>query len=116
SGVGPDQVADVRGFADQRLRRPDDPFSASNRRVSIVVKYRAPDDAAVRAAQAKPDSPSGGKAPEAKVSEGKPPEGNAAPEKPSPLGITKPQGVAITPTAPEKPTPPAVPKPPAKHE
>jgi chemotaxis protein MotB len=44
SGVRADQVADVRGFADQRLRKPDDPFSPSNRRVSIVVKYLTPGD------------------------------------------------------------------------
>jgi chemotaxis protein MotB len=43
-GVRADQVADVRGYADQRLRKPADPTSASNRRVSIVVKYRTPDD------------------------------------------------------------------------
>jgi chemotaxis protein MotB len=41
SGVRPDQVADVRGYADQKLRKPSDPTSASNRRVSIVVKYVA---------------------------------------------------------------------------
>jgi chemotaxis protein MotB len=40
TGVQPDQVAEVRGYADQRLRKPDDPNGASNRRVSIVVKYR----------------------------------------------------------------------------
>jgi len=39
SGVRPDQVTEVRGYADQRLRKPDDPNGASNRRVSIVVKY-----------------------------------------------------------------------------
>jgi chemotaxis protein MotB len=39
-GVGDSQVAEVRGFADQRLRKPEDPDSSSNRRVSIVVKYR----------------------------------------------------------------------------
>jgi chemotaxis protein MotB len=43
-GVGPSQVADVRGYADQRLRKPDDPMSPSNRRVSIVVKYKTPED------------------------------------------------------------------------
>jgi chemotaxis protein MotB len=43
-GVRPKQVADVRGYADQRLRKPEDPTSASNRRVSIVVKYLAPTD------------------------------------------------------------------------
>jgi chemotaxis protein MotB len=41
SGVGADQVDDVRGYADQKLRNPGDPFSPANRRVSIVVKYRA---------------------------------------------------------------------------
>ena len=42
SGLRGNQVAEVRGYADQRLRKTDDPASASNRRVSIVVKYRAP--------------------------------------------------------------------------
>ena len=40
SGIKTDQVAEVRGYADQRLRKPEDPNSASNRRVSIVVTYR----------------------------------------------------------------------------
>jgi len=40
SGIKADQVAEVRGYADQRLRKPEDPNSASNRRVSIVVTYR----------------------------------------------------------------------------
>ena len=40
SGLKSNQVAEVRGYADQRLRKPEDPDSASNRRVSIVVKYR----------------------------------------------------------------------------
>jgi len=39
SGLTKDQVAEVRGYADQRLRKPEDPTNASNRRVSIVVKY-----------------------------------------------------------------------------
>jgi chemotaxis protein MotB len=39
SGLSKDQVAEVRGYADQRLRKPEDPKNASNRRVSIVVKY-----------------------------------------------------------------------------
>jgi chemotaxis protein MotB len=43
-GVRPDQVADVRGYADQKLRKPEDPSSASNRRVSIVVKYKVLED------------------------------------------------------------------------
>jgi chemotaxis protein MotB len=39
TGVRADQVTEVRGYADQHLRKPEDPNSASNRRVSIVVKY-----------------------------------------------------------------------------
>ncbi len=54
SGVRANQVADVRGYADQRLRKPDDPTSASNRRVSIVVKYLAPGDAPGDKAEGKP--------------------------------------------------------------
>jgi len=53
SSVRPNQVADVRGFADQRLRKPDDPTNASNRRVSIVVKYLTPADAPAPAEKAK---------------------------------------------------------------
>ena len=40
-GVKPDQVAQVRGYADQSLRVPTDPLSASNRRISIVVQFLA---------------------------------------------------------------------------
>jgi chemotaxis protein MotB len=39
SGIKLDQVAEVRGYADQHLRNTQDPDNASNRRVSIVVKY-----------------------------------------------------------------------------
>jgi chemotaxis protein MotB len=39
SGLRVDQVAQVRGFADQRLRLPKEPLEASNRRVSIIVQY-----------------------------------------------------------------------------
>ncbi len=41
SGLRPDQVAQVRGFADQRLRSPKKPLEASNQRVSIIVQYLA---------------------------------------------------------------------------
>ena len=39
SGLRPDQVKQVRGFADQQLRNPKDPDSASDRRVSVIVQY-----------------------------------------------------------------------------
>ena len=39
SGLRADQVSQVRGFADQRLRNPKDPLDPSNRRISIIVQY-----------------------------------------------------------------------------
>jgi chemotaxis protein MotB len=74
SGVRPDQVADVRGYADQKLRKPEDPTSASNRRVSIVVKYRTPDEPPAHAAA--PGASDGKPSP---VGQAKP---TAPPEKP----------------------------------
>jgi chemotaxis protein MotB len=81
NGMRADQVAEVRGFADQRLRDAKNPEAASNRRVTIIVKYNeAP---AAPAAE-------GGK--EAKPAEGHgAPAGHgaapaAAPPKPSPTG------------------------------
>ena len=43
SGLRVDQVAQVRGFADRRLRNPKEPLEALNRRVSIIVQYLAGD-------------------------------------------------------------------------
>ncbi len=39
TGLEQKRISQVRGFADQRLRKVDDPKNASNRRVSIVVRY-----------------------------------------------------------------------------
>ena len=38
-GLREGQVTEVRGFADQRLRKPDDPTDPSNRRISVIVQY-----------------------------------------------------------------------------
>jgi chemotaxis protein MotB len=38
-GLGEKQVAQVRGFADQLLRKPDNPSDPSNRRISLIVQY-----------------------------------------------------------------------------
>jgi chemotaxis protein MotB len=43
NGVRPDQVVQVRGFADRQLRHPNDPESPSNRRISVIVQYMAGD-------------------------------------------------------------------------
>jgi len=38
-GIRIDQVSQVRGFADQRLRLPQKPEDPSNRRISVIVQY-----------------------------------------------------------------------------
>jgi chemotaxis protein MotB len=38
-GIRPDQITQVRGFADQRLRKPADALDPSNRRISLIVQY-----------------------------------------------------------------------------
>jgi chemotaxis protein MotB len=43
-GIRPDQVSQVRGFADQSLRKPNAPEDPSNRRVSVIVQYMAVPD------------------------------------------------------------------------
>lgn len=39
NGVAADQVMEVRGYADQKLRKPEAPLDPSNRRVSLIVHY-----------------------------------------------------------------------------
>ena len=38
-GIRGDQVAQVRGYADQLLRKPADPLDPANRRISVIVQY-----------------------------------------------------------------------------
>ena len=55
-GIRPEQVAQVRGFADRELRHADDPTAASNRRISLIVQYVTvpPETVAPEAAEAEP--------------------------------------------------------------
>lgn len=46
-GVRVDQVSQVRGFADQRLRLPKQPEDPSNRRISLIVQYLVSDGSEV---------------------------------------------------------------------
>lgn len=39
NGIRDDQIMQVRGYADQHLRKPEDPLDPSNRRVSLIVQY-----------------------------------------------------------------------------
>jgi chemotaxis protein MotB len=44
SGLRANQVSQVRGYADQKLRVPSNPLDPSNRRISLIVQYLSPDD------------------------------------------------------------------------
>lgn len=39
TGLRPDQITEVRGYADQKLRVPSNPLDSSNRRISLIVRY-----------------------------------------------------------------------------
>lgn len=39
NGVRPSQIAQVRGYADRKLRKPSDPEDASNRRITVIIQY-----------------------------------------------------------------------------
>jgi chemotaxis protein MotB len=41
NGLRADQVTQVRGYADQKLRKVDAPEDPSNRRISVIVQYAA---------------------------------------------------------------------------
>src|SRR5258708_40316089 len=74
NGIGPEQITQVRGFADQRLRKSDNPLDPSNRRISIIVQY------IVKNAEVETEKPSAGG--EGKTSEKKPEEKSLALLKP----------------------------------
>jgi len=39
NGLREDQVVEIRGFGSQRLRTPNNPADAANRRISLIVRY-----------------------------------------------------------------------------
>lgn len=47
-GVRPDQIKEVRGFADQHLRNAKAPGDPSNRRISVIVQYRDLDEKGIQ--------------------------------------------------------------------
>ncbi|AHG87762.1 Motility protein B, N-terminal domain protein [Gemmatirosa kalamazoonensis] len=49
SGLSPERVAEVRGLADRHLRVPENPLDPSNRRISVLLRYRdlGADEAAI---------------------------------------------------------------------
>jgi len=70
NGIGGDQVTQVRGFSDQRLRKPDAPLDPSNRRISVIVQYQVDPGASA-------DTPAvpGTEKAQTKSADGKAPEG-----------------------------------------
>jgi chemotaxis protein MotB len=60
-GIRTNQVTQVRGFADQRLRKKEAPLDPSNRRISLIVQYlpKKPSESDVKGDKSAEDS--GGK-------------------------------------------------------
>jgi len=44
TGLNPNQISQVRGYADQKLRVPGNPLEPSNRRISLIVQYVVKDE------------------------------------------------------------------------
>jgi len=56
SGLGGDQVSQIRGYADQMLRKPGQPLDASNRRISVIVQNLEPKPEAPEKTDGKPET------------------------------------------------------------
>jgi len=91
NGIKADQVTQVRGFADQRLRKPEAPLDPANRRISLIVQYiiknddetpEAKGEAKAEGSENKEDKPAG--ITEAKPVAGKPEPAKAEPAKAEP--------------------------------
>jgi chemotaxis protein MotB len=65
NGIRSDQVTQVRGFADQRLRKKDVPLDPANRRISLIVQYQE------KKAPGEGEAGLGGKIAEEKSTDGK---------------------------------------------
>ena len=59
-----DQVSQVRGYADQKLRDRKDPLESSNRRITLIVQYMAPAESDEEPARP-PEEPVANKKPDA---------------------------------------------------
>src|SRR5262249_5253513 len=85
-GIRLDQVTQVRGFADQRLRKRDAPLDPSNRRISLIVQYLnktpPPELPVGEGSSAEPNE--SGKAGGAKAGKAKAAEGKNADQRPAP--------------------------------
>ena len=114
-GVGPNQISQVRGYADQMLRVPSNPLDPTNRRVSLIVQWQdasapASKDAAVPG-DATGESTSSAAGPHNKSSR---PEPKLSAAKPT-AEVSKPATIAtLNAASVTKPTPGTAAKPAAK--
>jgi hypothetical protein len=53
-GMDESRISQVRGFADQRLLKKDDPTNPANRRISIIVRNMGLDQQEEKMADGKP--------------------------------------------------------------
>jgi chemotaxis protein MotB len=58
AGIRPDQISQVRGYADQSLRVPSNPLDPSNRRVSLIVQWLDANTPAAPSSGTRPSTPS----------------------------------------------------------
>ena len=61
AGLRADQISQVRGYADQKLRVPGKPLEPSNRRISLIVQYivKDEDEAPVKVPNSEADAKAG---------------------------------------------------------
>ena len=76
-GIRTDQVSQVRGFADQRLRKADSPLDPANRRISIIVQYIVKDEKEKSGDEGKPSAGNAADKTEGQKSEERPSPGPA---------------------------------------
>jgi chemotaxis protein MotB len=89
TGLRKGQVSQVRGYADQKLRVPDNPMDPSNRRISLIVQYLTADAPPVPAGAEQAGSAGAGPAANPGASPPSAEKPGAGGEKPSP-GAGKP--------------------------
>jgi chemotaxis protein MotB len=81
-GIRTNQVTQVRGFADQRLRKKENPLDPSNRRISLIVQYLPKKPSESDAKSEKDGEGAEAKEGKSEGSESKSEKGEAKPEKP----------------------------------
>jgi chemotaxis protein MotB len=97
NGLKINQVAEIRGFADQQLRLPDKPEDPSNRRISIIIRYSdAPELPAGKGEKA------GATEPQAKNGKAEPKPGEKSSVAPQPASTAQDKSPEAKPEAPVK--------------